>query len=431
MLNQLIPFLFMSALLLINLRRRRWSHLSTQYLLYISVCCLLSVFLYSSPRTGDPYSTTEAMLYLGVGFTLMLLPLFRLQDSNEDNLRFVSFDDRTFCAYALALAVITVPAALYFLRDGISAFSTFANSGLDREAYRKTLDLASRDKGLVVMWFYLAMLFSKCALFVGVVGLVAGRHFTLSLALMFGSLALVLKNFQRLARVDMLGHLVFLLIILQFASLYVGEPTRRRIRKFVLCVMLLGSIPFLGITVMRFDGEVLYSLYSYLATGPYSFNADYAFVRDYGWSSSGDLCLPMLREFAVKAFGDGQYENKMLEFYDDDTGPYAEYMEISGASRSEFKTCVGSFMFDFGRWQTLVMLFVMSCLICRIFSCEKRGLFALFISALYVFIVFNMPFGWPFTTHQLSVEFMILVVFSLMLRRFPFVRIDKEHHEKG
>ena len=274
MIYQSIPFAVIAAILAVAvLRRREISALSVFALGGIALNFFCAIFLHLRPRSGRPFSDLSAMVFLGVAYGLLCLPLLFVKKSGEDvkndRSETCELSATAFLFLSFVLISLTVPVSLCNLVPGGKWLWQFSTTDVTREALRQAQG-ATGKSALQELGFVLES-FSFCALFLSAVGIVWFSRFRIvNTLLMLGGLAPVFWSYSTVARNVAMHEAVFYVIaILQVATMRPKEDFRRRqlflnspFLLFAFCV----TFPFLLITALRFIPAAAPSAYKTKAT---------------------------------------------------------------------------------------------------------------------------------------------------------------------
>ena len=411
---QAIPFVCVFAFFLLNLSiKRKFFSISSLSLLYVSLAMLGAVFLVEKPRTGFPYVRLDAMIFLSVCFSLLCLPALFFKDGKKnEKMPFVDLPDNVVRFVTWALCILTVPASIFYLCRSMPLLLKYVTSNVSRSEFRNSLpELGSNFSSFESFFAKVGCSFSLLALFWAVYCFsFKKRPFWIILVLFFGSLAQCFDTLKTVSRSTLFQFMVFSGITGILFYQIVPKLRKKNLKKFMMFLALGLLIPFVAISVVRFKNDLAYSVMSYFATGPYSFNVDYV-VRT-------ERNVEALNGFLTMGFG--------LFFYDKicDTAHYTDaeeycrnyywgsgeknissrvvfdtYRSVSGAFSGEFKTAVGTFLLDYPAYIVLLVFMLMSFLFAFFFQKIKTtwSLSALILSVLYFYCLIMAPIGWAFT----------------------------------
>ena len=256
---QAIPFCLITILLvLVIARASKTSLLSIFTLGVIALNFLCAVFLHLHPRSGRPFVSLSAMVFFGVAYGILCLPLLFVKRQRE---RAKSgppceLSTRMFLVLSTALIVVTLPVSLYDLWIGVKGLYTYATSGMSREAYRRAYAIKEVG-GIQELCFFLES-FSYCALFLAAVGLVHFSRFRfVNVLLCIGGLAPAFWSYSIVAR-NVAFQMVFFyglaVVVLGSSFGQCGRLWFVRIffRPEMVCFLSVTVLPFVLITVLRF-----------------------------------------------------------------------------------------------------------------------------------------------------------------------------------
>ncbi len=472
MLYQSIPFVVILAILAIAiLRRRKVSALSILTLGIIAFNFLCAVFLHLRPRSGHPFSNLSAMVFLGVTYGFLCLPLLwmkkREEDLKADDSCPVELSPKVFLFLSLALIALTVPVSFSNLVYGSKWLWLFSTTNVTRDALRQAQ--AAEGKGLLQNLGFMLEGFSFCSLFLSAVGIVWFRRFrVVNTLLMFGGLAPVFWSYSQVARsVAMHEAFFYVLAILLISTMRPKEVFSRK-RLFINSTFMLFAFfvtfPFVLITTLRFvpafapsaykknmpiatkqaDPDavvktqkviyrgsnregVLYSSFSYFCTGAYSFNADYVARYEKGLPCfRGALTAGPVVKIKDALTGscitkDAQALFTRLHLASRDEFPRSIYRDISGAYSGEFKTMIGNVIYDYPRWGAILFCALISLGAFLVLVRMKAGSLAYkLFTTLYVDTLLFGLMMWPWrSVRQGLILFWLLVfvAFLALLRR--------------
>ena len=481
MIYQSIPFAVIAAILAVAvLRRREISALSVFALGGIALNFFCAIFLHLRPRSGRPFADLSAMVFLGVAYGLLCLPLLFVKKSGEevksDRSETCELSAKAFLFLSFVLIALTVPVSLCNLVSGGKWLWLFSTTDVTREALRQAQD-ATGESALQELGFVLES-FSFCALFLSAVGIVWFSRFRIvNTLLMFGGLAPVFWSYSQVARSVAMHEAVFYVIaILLVATMRPGGGFRRRQlflnSTFVLFAFFV-AFPFLLITALRFipaaapsayktkakvvsrgsnaapparktQGEMVYrgsnkeglfySSYSYFCTGAYSFNADYVARYEKGLPcfrgalTAGPVVKVIDALTGSHITKDADTLFKRLHLAPRDEFPRSIYRDISGAYAGEFKTMIGNVVYDYPKWGAILFCALVSLgafLVFTRMACDCLA-YRLF-TTLYVDTLLFGLLLWPWrSVRQGLILFWILafVAFLYLLRRWSVPRVQ-------
>ena len=256
---QAIPFCLITILLvLVIARASKTSLLSIFTLGVIAINFLCAVFLHLHPRSGRPFVSLSAMVFFGVAYGILCLPLLFVKRQRE---RAKSgppceLSTRMFLVLSTALIVVTLPVSLYDLWIGVKGLYTYATSGMSREAYRRAY--AIKEVGGVQELCFILESFSYCALFLAAVGLVHFSRFRfVNVLLCIGGLAPAFWSYSIVARNVAFQMVLFYGLAVVVLGSSFGQCGRLwfvRIffRPEMVCFLSVTVLPFVLITVLRF-----------------------------------------------------------------------------------------------------------------------------------------------------------------------------------
>ena len=421
--QQLIPALPILILLVANLVRKR------------SICCLSSIALFYTffafagavvmiemPRNGYAYVNPEAMCFLAICYSLFCLPIMFYRDGKLGEDSIFPVDECRFRFLALALIVLTVPAAAYFLFKSLPSLVSFLGAGVPRAQFRTAVDISRADSFLGVLMNFGAV-FSYCAMFAAIYGIaferIGGGVFML---LLFGGMSFAISMLENVARSGVLecGMFIFVVFVILWPRMHVSA--RVRMRRIVCVIASLLLLPFLLLTIVRFcggggeDEPFGYTLFSYFSTGPYSFSADYAVRVECGLPpTKGALTCPYLPWILDKIQGTSDYKDQLDELDDRLQNNAPEYLDVCEGYAGEFKTIVGSFLLDYSPLTVFFIMLFICLLFVKLFRASRNRPVDLVFAAIYFFMVFMAPIGYVFATRYRMTMLLALVLFAFLL----------------
>lgn len=257
---QTIPFCIITILLLsvVMTRASRTSLLSIFTLGVIALNFLCAVFLHLHPRSGRPFVSLSAMVFFGVAYGILCLPLLFVKRQREraKSCPPCELSTRMFLVLSVALIVVTLPVSFYDLWIGVKGLYTYATSGMSREAYRRAYAIKEVG-GIQELCFFLES-FSYCALFLAAVGLVHFSRFRfVNVLLCIGGLAPAFWSYSIVAR-NVAFQMVFFyglaVVVLGSSFGHCGRLwfVRVFLRPEMACFLSVTVLPFVLITVLRF-----------------------------------------------------------------------------------------------------------------------------------------------------------------------------------
>lgn len=428
---QAIPFVCVFAFFLLNLAiKRKFFCISSLALLYVSLAMLGAVFLVEKPRTGFPYVRLDAMIFLSVCFSLLCLPALFFKDGKKnEKMPFVDLPDNVVRFVTWALCILTVPASIFYLFRSMPLFITYLSSGISRGEFRDSLPdfgggLSSIENMLVTFGASFSMLALFWAIYCVALKKQKARNITL---LFFGALGPCIDSIKTVSRQTLFIYLLFGFVVLMLFFRVIQETHKKRIKQFALLAALVLLLPFIAISAARFKDNLVYSLASYFATGPYSFNADYAARTEYGVKPlNGYMTFGWHLLIAEKITDKPVYQNARdaLENFawggDQQRGTNPEtfliYRQISGAYSFEFKSAAGSVLLDYPPWGVLLFFSLFSCFFTWIFLKSKEWTIPLLLlAAPYFYILFFSPIGWGGVQKQNAFILFLIFVYGIYL----------------
>lgn len=460
---QTVPLIFLIVLFAISLvHSSKTSRLSILVLGVIAINFFCAVLLHLHPRSGHPFASLSAMLFFGVAYGMLSIPLLFIKRGRED----VGIDApcelsvRTYLTLSVVLIVLTLPVSIYDFYLGIRGLFSYATSGMSREAYRRT-HLITESGGITEFCFFLES-FSYCALFLSAVGVVHFPKFKkLGVLLLIGGLAPTFWSYSTIARSGAFKSALFYLMSVLIMALPRLRKRRNIARVFLspaIVVLLISSvIPFSVLTVIRFTSVfapneykktvqvaveantaeqepktvivrgsnkegLLYSSFSYFCTGAYSFNADYVVRYEKGLPSfSGVLTMGPVMKF-VDLLSGGKRTKTATTLFEKlhsaapDEWPRSLYSEVSGAYSGEFKTMIGYLCLDYPPWGVMLFCFVVALGAGLAFAFMRSGTLA--YNLLQTIYCYTLVYGlmlWPWRSVRQGLILFWLLGFVLLL----------------
>ena len=431
MLVQSIPFWVMLTMTFINLKiKKRFFCISTLSLSYLTLAMFGSIFLVLRPRTGWPYVRLDAMLYLTGCFIMLTLPALFFRDGRKnDNMEFIDLPEKIAKKIASPLIILTVPAAVYAAFIAIPDMIKFFQMGGNRGAFRNQLvDYGRGFSSLPQFLLQLGLSFSLIALFWMVYCIIFNKLDKWRIIfLAIGASGTCISALRFVNRSVLFFTLIFTIICASILYRLLPEDKRNnkgKLKKYAIAAILILIVPFMVITIARFKSDFCYSIGSYFATGPYSFNADFA-ARIEGKTKplNGYLTIGCHLFIYDKIMGTNYYKEARA-YFDNyywgadskrGTSPeiYRYYRKISGAYSGEYSTAIGCFIRDYPLILVIVLLFAFLIFFCRYFYVSKQSVAQSFLAALYFFILIQSSMFYSirdkrgFFTLFLSVVFII------------------------
>lgn len=422
--RQLLPALALLVLLVVNLVLKRSLFCpSSLALLYTFLSFAGAVVMVGMPRTGEPYVNSEAVRFLTLCYSVFCLPILFYKDGRLADGTVALAEPHRFRWLAFALIALTVPAALYALSRSLSSFGAFLHGGVSREQFRMAVNI-SKTATPVGTVMNTAAAFSQCATVAAICGLAFGSigRWCVSL-LFFGGMAFAIGTLENVARSGIFEYAMMVFVVFLLVWPRMRDEMRRRARRIVAVAAALLLIPFFALTVARFSSDdggegVGYSLFSYFATGPYSFSADYAARMEYGLPpTKGVLTNPYGLAMMDKVNGTSDYVEAEAELADRQLYNAPEYLAVCDGYACEFKTIVGSFLIDFSP-PTVFWIMLGICAVFTALFQRSRGRPSDFVfAAVYFFMVFMGPIGYAYATRYRTTMMLLLVLFAFLMGR--------------
>ena len=428
MLNQLIPAVCIFVLFAVNIMRKKSVLcISSLVLAYNLVAMTGAVLMYMDPRTGDPYTSCEAMLFFSLCYTLFCIPALFYRDGRllQRNVAGVSdlLDEDRFVLLARCVACMTFLSFSYFLVDSLPNLRTFLSGAMSREDYRATIDVSHTASPLVALLSFFGTL-NFVSLFLGVViYLFLPHRRMLSVLLLAGGLTNAVNMLKNASRSGLVEAMCFAFSVGYVLWSRVPFAVRSRIRRMCIVTMLIVLLPFALITVVRFgsgnsEQGVLYSLASYFSTGPYSFNADYTARVEYDSPRLGGFfTCPYLLILLDRITGStGIYDEGQIlvdEMYEGNG--WKEYQLVCGAYSGEFKTAVGCVMMDYPLWVVVTIFSLLAIVFSRMFCRTAYSFSGYLWAAVYFYCLFMGPIGFSFVTRYKNTMLLGLIALGCVL----------------
>lgn len=427
---QSIPFFCTFFLFLLNLAiKRKFFCISSLSLLYVSAAMLGSILLVEKPRTGVPYVRLDAMIFLSICFILLCLPALFFKDGKKDNdLKFVDLPDNVVRFTTYTLCILTVPASLFYLYRSIPPLLFYLSSNLGRGAFRDSLEFGNNFSSIESFITRCGATFGYCAFFMAIYCFALKKQkFWVILLLFFGALATAIDSLKTVTRFVIFHNMIFCAVCVILFLAIIPEERKHTIKRFFLLFFVIMSIPFMAISIARFKDNIIYSMVSYFATGPYSFNVDYAARTEGGVKAGNGYLICGLHYYIYdKILDTDTYTEKQLyfeNFYwggDQRLGNSPEidniYRGISGAYSGEFKTIAGMFLLDFSPGGVLLLMFLISILFSVAFMKGKiRSPAGTLLAAFYFYILILSVMGWTFVGKFGFMVVCLILLFCLHL----------------
>ena len=425
MANQLIPVACLLILFLVNLKRKRRLFCVSSIVLFYNLLAMVgAVHMYFEPRTGVSFSSFEAMAFFSLCYSLFCLPALFYRDGClcvEGESAFAPEDQSRLLLLSRLVAVLTFISFCYFFVDSMPELKRFVTEGLSRKDYRDTVEM-SHFASPVVAFFAVGGTFSFVSLYLGVVVLCfMPAHRKLALLLMLGGLTYAINMIKNAGRAGTFEALLFASSVVMVFWPRMKAESRARVVRILRLVLLAVMIPFALITVTRFGsgGEergVLYSIESYFATGPYSFNADYVARTELESPSvNGFITCSFIPMIMDRIRGTSLYEEGKDNMEDYSTEWLPEYLDVCEAYSGEFKTVVGSFLLDWSPGVVIAVFAVLSLFFSWLFRRNSGSLSFTVLASVYFYslLIGSIGFGFPTRYRNLILVNLLLLAFVL------------------
>ena len=426
---QFIPVLCIGAIFLMNIiRKRSVSCVSSLLLLYTLLSMVGSWFVFFEPRTGDPYSSLEAMTYFSLNYGMLCVPLLFYRDREESEvLSPLGGCPAPIQVLMKALACITVPATVYFLFDSGSELLSFIMSGIDRESFRAGLSLGRTGSWVVLMLNVFSSL-SFVSLWFAVYGMFSGVRKGLVCLLYLGGAGAAISMLKNVARSGVMEMIFFCIATGLALWRYVPQARRAKILRVAACVLVVISIPFWALTIARFARpdsmeSPFHSVWTYFSTGPYSFNVNYEVIVNMDaptlHGSQTLFAIPMISDIL---HGTSLYEDGVSLYEELHEPGFPEYDMVSGAYSGEFRTMVGAFLFD---WSPAVTTMICGFICILAIWCFVRGkeiVSSSIVTSIYFYLLFDgiMMYGF-------SGRYRTTLLFALLLTAACFAVANRKN----
>ena len=424
MANQLIPVACLLILFLVNLKRKRRLFCVSSIVLFYNLLAMAgAVHMYFEPRTGVSFSSFEAMAFFSLCYSLFCLPALFYRDGclcEEGASAFTSEDGARLLLLSRLVAGFTFVSFCYFFVDSIPELKRFVTEGLSRKDYRDTVEM-SHFASPVVAIFAVGGTLSFVSLYLGIVILCfMPAHRLLAMMALLGGLTYAVNMIKNAGRAGTFEALLFASSAVMVLWPRLKAESRARVVRLLRPLLLAVMIPFALITLTRFGsgGEergVFYSIESYFATGPYSFNADYVARTELGTPSvDGFITCSFIPLSLDRVLGTTLYEEGQENLEDYSEG-LPEYLEICGAYSGEFKTIVGSFLLDWRPGVVMSVFIALSLFFSWLFSRNSGTLSFTVLASVYFYclLIGSIGFGFPSRYRNLILVNLLILAFVL------------------
>ncbi len=439
--DQAIPAIAVSVIWCLNyLFKRRFFCISNLVLLYVSLSYWGAVPLHLEPRTGYPFSDHDAMVFLAWNSVLFCLPALFYNDCSNNLVRPMNqIPSPVLKMMAYILICITLPGSIYFFCRGVPNLAQFIRGGVDRDVFRGANMMATGWDSPLVFLFRLGNCFELTATFLGLALLVTKRFGKMLPALLlFGGAGFCFDSLGTISRSILFYKCAYILIVF---LLFFSQMERKDRKKLLSLLMMVGGIlliPFLLISLRRFDDDFLYSTLSYFSVGPYGFNVDYFIKVTYDLRDANGVLTMGFFTYIYQAltsttvYQDGF--NLIGAFNGEGNGALsALYRYISGAYCGEFKTAIGSLLIDYSTTGVVIFSSVFSCIYTFYFWLKRNSFAKLFMSSIYFFILTLLPMGWAFPMRNENMQLLISLIFVVVMMFYekkPETELDIQNVEQ-
>ena len=224
--------------------------------------------------------------------------------------------------------------------------------------------------------------------------------------------------------------------------LFLSIMEKKDRKKLLSLLMTVGGIlliPFVLISLRRFDDEFLYATFSYFSVGPYGFNVDYFVKINYGLrDANGVLTMGFFTYIYQALTSTTVYQDgfKLIGAFngEGDGALSALYRYVSGAYCGEFKTAIGSLLIDYSAKGVVIFSAVFSGIYTFFFWLKRNSFAKLFMSSIYFFILTLLPMGWAFPMRNENMQLLISLVFVFIMMFYekkPENRIELQIEEQN
>ena len=424
--EQAIPFITILILWIINMiLKRKIICISNMVFAYYFFCFGGAIFVHLNPRTGFPFADQDAMCYLAKAVVFLLLPLLFMKDArctpNELRFDFEALDRQRKKVWLLFFLLLYSEICF---SPNLFRFFNFLSLSMDREEFRLGIDRSLRGNIILSLAAFF-LCFAKPALFFCICYLLFGRtpeHKKIAAAMAVASLAYPMWSLQQIDRRE-IGKIIFMGVSLFLVFYHYFDPEKRKITLRFLCVFLgLLMIPFLILSIVRYQDDWIYQLLQYFAAGPYYFNADYVANTECELPLfAGNYCFPLLAKPIHAIIG------VSVDLAPEEMWKYPElyhkiYWRISQCHPFEFKTMVGCYLLDFTPETTMVILSGTGVILSLFFFLKKYDLSYLFFMSIYAFALLFGTIMFAFASFIFNIEMIMLTLFGFAMQFF----IDRE-----
>lgn len=411
-----IPCIPILLLLFINLaKQRRLFCLSNISLLYISAVFLGAPLLYLRPRSGLPFSNTNASIYLAFAYSILVLPLIFMKERDQKDL--VHLDEQYLEKIFTILIIVSFPATLYYL-SGLQNIVILLQSVFSREEMREDINRQILGN-LLEMYSAMIMTISKINIFLGVYALIfrKGKKWQRLFMLLSGTPA-ILRSLSWLARSVLFESIVFILMILIAFTPFVDSMIHNQIKKMVRAVVLFLLIPMFLLTYARFGEDSLFQVFAYFCEGPYFFSTHYTVfceIKSIPLFEGSFLTSFFSRIYHI-LFGGLWIEydsNWKMEYF-------TEFYHLNLSYPGEFSTLIGNLLQDWTQGVVMMIMICISILFCFLFAGNKNNqLSTIYLYILFAHFVVMGTIGFFYGGTPGNLEIVFLFVGYLVLKHAP------------
>lgn len=324
------------------------------YLLY----GILSFFLYNNEYYGGNYEelTLFPFIYLYAMLYVFLVPIFKYE---RNNVMYVSVPSRRIVNVFLVIygisSLVVLPNTLATLKEGLTVLflDSYGGTELYKMAQENHIARVSGVAGIYGFFAIIHNIFCDVALFIMAYYLtVKGKNRYLLLLLSIVVIADLLHPISSGGRTDVVMKSFAIIMALSIFYPFYTEQLKQSIKKVIIVISLIIAIPFMAMTISRFnerEGGTGGSILNYVAQAPLNFNVN---ALDNGGIRNGDRTINLFKELAgmnpPNTIGAVRLKYSQLKMDD-----------------SIFSTYVGDFVLDFGPLGAFIIFLLFTC-ICAI-----------------------------------------------------------------
>ena len=423
MLIQSIPFFAILLFLILNIMiKKKFFCISTLSLLYVTLSFGGAILIYLRPRTGDSFVDLEAMVFLAVCMSLLCIPALMFNDHISAPLLQPTTRDMEKLSKLLIPCVL--PVSLFYLCRALPYLHLYLTSDMGREDFRDGLNFAAPSESAFAFITQFIACWDFVALFLLMYFILNDSNKNRKLLIFFlliCGLGLCFDSLKNAVRSAIYYRFCFLGVSFLILSRFVPKTQKRQACKAFCIIGGCLLVPFLLISIARFDTDFWYSIGSYISTGPYSFNTDYVAVTEYGIPTfCGYLSHGLINLFVDLIFGttfhaDGAKNLDLL--IDNQSATLWTYYSISGAYSGEFKTVIGSLLLDHSALYSFCLSFFISILFTLLFLKYRhiQKLSVNLCAVIYFYILVNSPIGIVFHGKPGNLQLIYLILFVFIL----------------